>query len=117
MSDTTAIGMKDDVSSKGFFSKLMHGDFGLAKTYWLYGVAASYAGSLLSSLIPSLGGQLVYMTLWLAYDVILTIGIWRAANRYDGRRAWAILAKIGGLMGLALMFLAWVGVIVVLCMD
>ena len=29
---------------KGFFSKLSSGDYGLAKTYWLYGVVAGIVG-------------------------------------------------------------------------
>lgn len=39
---------------KGFFSKLSAGDFGLAKTYWLYGVVVGIVINLVIQIVPSI---------------------------------------------------------------
>ena len=74
--------------SKNFFSKLTSGDFGLAKTYWLFGVVVGIVLNLIIKFTPSIGGLLVILALAVVYQVMVLLGVWRAANRYQGRKAW-----------------------------
>ncbi|MGO2137040.1 MAG: hypothetical protein ACTH3S_16615 [Marinobacter sp.] len=90
--------------SKNFFSKLTSGDFGLAKTYWLFGVVVGIVLNLIIKFTPSIGGLLVILALAVVYQVMVLLGVWRAANRYQGRKAWTILAKIAAVLG-------WLGVL------
>ena len=71
------------------------GRAGLARTYWLYGIVASFAwGIALSAVTPgSLAAKFV-VGLLLCYYVIVNVGIWRSASQYDGPKVWAVLAKI-----------------------
>jgi len=92
------------LDSKGFFSRLVNGDFGLAKTYWLYGVAVGIVINFLSRIVPSLGALAVILVLAIPYQVMVLLGVWRAADKYQGRKAWAILAKIATVLG-------WLGVL------
>ena len=78
----------------GFFWKLANGDFGLAKTYWLYGFLVSVLASITSNAITSIGGLIIFILVAVVYDVLLIMGTWRAANKYQGPKTWAVLAKI-----------------------
>lgn len=93
------------IERAGFFSKLSSGDFGLAKTYWLYGVVAGIVINLVIQVVPSIGAIAVVLALATVYQVMVLVGIWRAANRYQGRKVWAILAKIATVLG-------WMGVLI-----
>ncbi|PFG54303.1 hypothetical protein ATG98_3523 [Marinobacter sp. LV10R520-4] len=92
------------MEQKGFFSKLMSGDFGLAKTYWLYGFLVGLIINVVTRIIPSLGAVAIILALTIPYQVMVLLGVWRAADRYQGRTAWAILAKIATVLG-------WLGVL------
>lgn len=71
------------------------GRAGLARTYWLYGIVASFAwGIALSAVTPGSIPAMLAVTLFLVYSVIVNVGIWRSASLYDGPKMWAILAKI-----------------------
>lgn len=71
------------------------GRAGLARTYWLYGIVASFAwGIALSAVTPGSIPAMLAVTLFLVYSVIVNVGIWRSASLYDGPKVWAILAKI-----------------------
>lgn len=82
-----------------FFRALIRGDFGLAKTYWLYGVAAGYAFNGLMSVVTSRTMLAGIIFVYVAYSIPVLIGIWRAANRYQGPRVWPVLAKVGTVVG------------------
>jgi len=84
---------------KGFFSKLASGDFGLAKTYWVYGVLVGFAVNILTIPFRSLGALFIILIVTLAYSVPWYMGIWRAANKYQGAKINAILAKIAVVLG------------------
>ncbi|TYC63819.1 hypothetical protein FMN52_00925 [Marinobacter sp. BW6] len=92
------------LESKGFFSKLVNGDFGLAKTYWLYGFVVGIVINVLTRIVPSLGALAVILALAIPYQVMVLLGVWRAAEKYQGRKAWAILAKVAAVLG-------WLGVL------
>lgn len=93
-----------ETRQKGFVSKLVNGDFGLAKTYWLYGFVVGLIINVLTRIIPSLGALAVILAVAIPYQVMVLLGVWRAADKYEGRKAWAILAKIATVLG-------WLGVL------
>ena len=92
-------------SSDGFFSKLSRGYYGLAKTYWLYGVLVGVIVNILFVIIKSPGMIAIAFLAYTAYEIPLIMGIWRSATNYTGTKAWAILAKVACVLG-ALMLVA-----------
>jgi hypothetical protein len=84
---------------KGFFGKLSNGDFGLAKTYWLYGVLAGFIVNIAMKPITSIGLLVCVMLAYTAYAIPVIMGTWRAANKYKGSKIWEILAKIAVVLG------------------
>ena len=111
----------------GAVARLMRGELGLARTYWLFnwvaGVAIGFVLRYLqiqteSSFLARYGAQVpvsgllvsdllyvIFLALCasvLVYVVIVAIGTWRAADAYEGWRGWAILAKTHFLVGLVL---------------
>lgn len=86
-------------STVGFFSKLLRGDYGLARTYWLFGVLVGVGFNLLFDLVKSVGVLVILFTIYLAYEVMLIMGIWRAATKYDGYPVWSFLAKTTCIFG------------------
>jgi len=101
-----------EINNKGFFKKLSDGDFGLAKTYWLYGVLAGIIGRFLLegiSLSGSMALMVVFLLALVAYSVLQLTGAWNASNRYTGWRVWSVLAKIAVILGALLMLMNMVG--------
>lgn len=77
-----------------FLPKLANGDFGLAKTYWLYGVIIGLFASFLSNLITSIAGLVIFMLVFTIYEIPVLMGVWRASRKYQAPNIWAILAKL-----------------------
>ena len=76
-------------------SNLWNGRFGLAKTYWLWGVLSGIPWGIALSLVkPGSNLAILVVLAVFVYYVIVHFGIWRAASEYEGAKAWAILAKI-----------------------
>lgn len=100
MSEQKNITSNVTAKGKGFFQKLSNGDFGLAKTYWLYGVLVGSVLNLALNFVTSskLWGFLLLVLVYTAYEIPRLMGTWRAANRYEGRKLWAILAKISTIL-------------------
>jgi hypothetical protein len=90
-------------TEKGFFGKLANGDFGLAKTYWLYGMLVSIVVTVISNLITSVGGLAILTLAHTAYSIPLIMGIWRASNTYQGSKVWVILAKVAVVLGVIML--------------
>ncbi len=79
---------------KGFFNKLSNGDFGLAKTFWLYYMLVSVVFNILAKIIVEPIFLIIISITFLAYAVTAMIGIWKSANKYEGSKFWSVLAKI-----------------------
>lgn len=76
-------------------SNIWNGRSGLAKTYWLWGILSGIPwGIALSLITPGSNPAILAVLAFVAYYVIVYVGIWRAASEYEGAKAWAILAKI-----------------------
>lgn len=82
-----------------FLFKLVRGEYGLAKTYWLFGVVVGLIVGLLLGLIAETAILLVLTFVYLCYQMTVLIGIWRAADNYLGPKYWAVLAKIAVVLG------------------
>jgi hypothetical protein len=82
---------------KSFIKTLLGGDFGLAKTFWMYlSLIAVFIniGMLMSA---TLSTEILSVLIFLGctvYAIPLHIGMWRAANKYRGPKIWAILVKL-----------------------
>lgn len=79
---------------QSFLARLRAGDYGLAKTFWLYTVVVGMVANLVIGFIPQASMVLVLTAVFLMYYVMALVGTWRAASRYTGKKVWAILAKI-----------------------
>jgi len=78
-----------------FLSKLKSGEFGLAKTYWLFGVIIFLPiNILLDTGLLSFEALLLVYAPMLTYLYFWTIGCWIAATNYEGAKIWTILTKI-----------------------
>lgn len=89
-------------SSENFISHIWNGNAGLAMTHWVYGVVGGFAwGIALVVLqpVPGSGTAKVFLGCWAAYFAFVYVGEWRAANKYQGKRIWASLAKFGVVFG------------------
>lgn len=86
-------------SSGNFFSKLASGDFGLAKTYWLYGILVSLVVQIIGEFITSTESLVLVMGIYIIYMLPVLLGIWRASKKYTGPYVWAVLAKIAVVLG------------------
>ena len=90
------------VRVRSFFKSLWSGNFGLGRTYWYYGVVVNVGFSLLVFLVQGLFGDLTALPLALlalGYNVISSVGIWRAAGQYNGRKVFSVLARIAVVAG------------------
>jgi hypothetical protein len=87
---------------KEWIGRFWRGEAGLARTFWEY--TAGY-GSLLHLMATGVayGLYVAEFPLWLAalvffiglpYTVLATVGVWRAADRYQGSEMWASGARL-----------------------
>ena len=91
-------------SPADWLSQLKGGDFGLARTYWLYGIVLSNLALLIPYFFLFEGQTLAAQITMLIYCIcafVVLIGIWNAASKYTGSKVWAILAKISTIIGAA----------------
>ena len=85
------------------FNTLIMGKFGLAKTYWVFGICIMVLLYILSNIIGTLGSptlSIVWVLGLYAYQVIVWVAIWRAAGRYSGPVIWSGLAKFAVIIGI-----------------
>ena len=84
-----------------FLTDLKDGDYGLAKTYWLFGVIGNIVINIL--ILPLLTASIILFIVGLIiiviYTIIVLIGIWNAASDFNGSSFWSVLAKIAVVLG------------------
>jgi hypothetical protein len=86
--------INENNTERGFFRKLSNGDFGLAKTYWLYNVLVSVVANILMKLIVSIELSAFMLVAMIAYSIPSLIGLWKSSSKYKGSKIWSVLAKI-----------------------
>lgn len=72
------------------FKRIIKGDVGLIKIFWLGYILGLYAGSIYLGFFTSIPAQAVYV----AYMAMITVGVWRSANKYKGLPAFKYSVKI-----------------------
>lgn len=98
----------DNTEYSGFTHKLSTGGYGLFKTYWLFNVLIGAICSVIISLFESLEAVAILTTLFYIYGFIVLLGTWNAANKYNGYKLWAILAKFSVIIGLIVMIVSFI---------
>ncbi len=77
-------------------SKLWRGDYSLSITYWVFGVIGNVGLSIPMNLISPNSNPLVFyslLTIVFVYSIVVAVGIWRSATKYQGLSLWKYLAK------------------------
>jgi len=92
----------EEANKKGFFSKLASGDYGLAMTYWVYGVLVSLVVQVIFRGLEE--AQFLELILFLSlpvigYALVQMCGVWNASLRYDGPVIFSLMAKITVVLG------------------
>lgn len=95
--------------AKSFFVKISSGDFGLAKTYWMYWVLVLLmAVNITMIIMPTTAALVIVALAHVAYLIPVVIGIWRAVNQCEGEKTLTVLAMssvVLGIIGIVLMFI------------
>ena len=91
--------------------RLWRGEIALPDAFWNWAVIGGLAVNLISSaaflflimadrpVAAAVAGYLVSVP----YNIVVAVGVWRAADRYDGERRWADLARIVTVAGMVLL--------------
>ena len=82
--------------------RLWRGDLPLPQAFWNWAVGGGIAVNGLTSILflilimndYILAAFIVGYALSVPYNVVVTVGVWRSAGRYEGDRRWADLARI-----------------------
>lgn len=92
--------------------KLWRGEIPLRRTYWLYWFCVAFSLGFIRGFLegyypwlsefdgpgqPGSGTVAFYLLTFLslqAWSAFMVVPLWRSASRYEGRRLWAVLAKV-----------------------
>ena len=86
---------------QNIFLRLWRGELPLVVSYWVFGVLAGLVWRIAPRIL-NLSNRVEVALLWAAmvgYYFVAYVGIWRAANKYTGRKEWAFLAKAAVVVG------------------
>jgi hypothetical protein len=90
--------------------RLWQGDLPLPQAFWNWAVAGGIAVNVLTSvlfLVLIMGDRVVAAfiagyALSVPYNIVVSVGVWRSAGRYEGERRWADIARIVTVAGMVL---------------
>lgn len=93
--------------------RLWRGDLPLPQAFWTWAVAGGILVNVLTSILflaLIMGGYIVAAfvvgyAVSVPYNIVVTVGVWRSAGRYEGERRWADLARIVTVAGMILLSL------------
>lgn len=97
--DSTVI-LVPNQSSKHVYQKFIEGEFGLAKTYWMFGVLVNLCVNIVLRQIES---DIIFFALgsiFVAYLCALLVAVWHAGKKYQGPKFWVFLACLVVFMGI-----------------
>ena len=91
--------------------RLWRGEFALPDAFWNWAVFGGLAINLASSALflflimaeRPISAFIAGYGLSVPYNVIVSVGVWRSAERYAGERRWADLARIVTIIGMVLL--------------
>lgn len=102
-------------AKKNFLQKLIGGDLGLPKTYWLFGILPAFILNTTITIFehtPSVGTEpyptwlTVAFLFYTVYWAVVAVGCWRAATKYQGPSIWPALVKISLAIGWTLLVIS-----------
>ena len=93
-----------------YVKKFWNGDVRLVISYWVVGGLLSFPVGLVLAFLsmavsPHDDGFGLYKLFYVGWMVFLSVGVWRSSDKYwrnpknQGRKGWAIAAKIGIMLG------------------
>lgn len=83
------------VEKRSFHEKFIKGDFGLTKTFWLFGFLAGYVVAIFfAAMQPSDMVTYAVSATWTTYLCVLLVAIWNAGCKYQGSKVWSVLALL-----------------------
>jgi hypothetical protein len=82
--------------------RLWRGDLPLPQAFWNWAVLGGLAVNGLTSVLflisimndLTVTGFIAGHAISVPYNIVVTVGVWRSAGRYEGERRWADLARI-----------------------
>jgi hypothetical protein len=86
-----------------WIGRMWRGEIRLARAFWEYAIVVGTFAHLVTTGL-AYGAFVAGAPLWLAavifflaapYTVLVTVGVWRSAERYRGPAKWAHAARIG----------------------
>lgn len=91
--------------------RLWQGDLTLEAAFWNWAVVGGLIVNITSSALflvlvvadRPFWALIAGYAFSVPYNVVATVGVWRAAERYDGERRWADLARVVTLFGMVLL--------------
>ena len=89
-----AIDHVQDQSKQSGYEKFIQGEFGLARTYWLFGVLVSAVVNVLANFIFPVTWSPVIFVIFGVYMCALLVAVFQAARKYQGPKIWPILAVL-----------------------
>jgi hypothetical protein len=104
----------DDLSGHGAMPALMRlwrGELPLPTAFWNWAVAGgllvnvttSFAFLLLIARDQPIAALIVGYVLSVPYNIVATVGVWRAAGRYAGPSHWAQAARLATVVGMGVL--------------
>ncbi len=75
-----------------YFSKFIYGEFGLAKTYWLFGVLARLVAFIIIAQAEEHSTKGIITTTYVVYAITWLVAMFNAARLYKGSKIWTVLA-------------------------
>ena len=92
-------------------SRLWRGELALADAFWNWAVFGGLAITVASSALflflimadRSISAFIAGYALSVPYNAVVSVGVWRSAERYAGERRWAELARIVTIIGMVLL--------------
>ena len=90
----------------GWIGRLWRGEVGLASAFWEYALVWGTFVAVVTTAL-AYGAFVAGAPLWLAavmffmavpYTLLVTVGVWRSADRYQGPQKWAHAARIAVLI-------------------
>jgi len=91
--------------------RLWRGELPLSQAFWNWAVLGGIAVNLTTSVLfmalvmadRIVAAFVVGYALSVPYNVVVAVGVWRSAGRYEGERHWADLARIVTAVGMAVL--------------
>jgi len=82
---------------KGRLKELWEGKIPLVQCFWIYYFAVVFVLCILASAIGGLIGGLLNLIM-LAWAAYMVMPVMRSAEKYEGEKMWALLAKIAAIL-------------------